>query len=75
MARSVSGRRLREARKSAGISAEQLAINVGRSAYSIHEYELGRVTPGTAVLIAIADTLGRPIDDLLDETEETANAA
>lgn len=75
MARHVSGRRLREARKSAGISAEQLAISVGRSAYSIHEYELGRVTPGTAVLIAIADTLGRPIDDLLDETEETASAA
>lgn len=76
MARHVSGRRLREARKSAGVSAEQLAINVGRSAYSIHEYELGRVTPGTAVLIAIADTLGRPIDDLLDEdSEETADAA
>lgn len=73
MARSVSGRRLLEARKSAGISAEQLAISVGRSAYSIHEYECGRVTPGTAVLIAIADTLGRPIDDFL--TEEVADAA
>lgn len=73
MARSVSGPRLREARKSAGLSAEQLAISVGRSAYSIHEYELGRVTPGTAVLIAIADTLGRSIDDLLDE--EVSNAA
>ncbi|MFK0178577.1 helix-turn-helix transcriptional regulator [Streptomyces xanthochromogenes] len=73
MARHVSGRRLREARKSAGISAEQLAISVGRSAYSIHEYELGRVTPGVPILIAIADTLGRRIDDLLDE--EIANAA
>lgn len=76
MARSVSGRRLLEARKSAGLSAEQLAISVGRSAYTIHEYECGRVTPGTAVLIAIADTLGRPIDDLLvEDTEEVADAA
>lgn len=76
MARHVSGRRLREARQSAGLSAEQLAISVGRSAYSIHEYELGRVTPGTAVLIAIADTTGRTVDELLDETvEEVANAA
>ncbi|MEU0660267.1 helix-turn-helix domain-containing protein [Streptomyces lavendulocolor] len=73
MARNFSGRRLREARKSAGISAEQLAINVGRSAYSIHEYELGRVTPGVTVLIAIADALGRPVDDLL--TEEGTRAA
>lgn len=75
MARYFSGRRLREARKSAGVSAEQLAISVGRSAYSIHEYELGRVTPGVPVLIGIADALGRPVDDFLDEIEEAANVA
>lgn len=73
MARYFSGRRLREARTLAGISPEQLAISVGRSAYSIHEYELGRVTPPINVLASIADTLGRPVDDLL--TEEEAHAA
>ncbi|TXS51612.1 helix-turn-helix domain-containing protein [Streptomyces sp. t39] len=76
MARIFSGRQLRAARTTAGISPEQLAISVGRSAYSIHEYELGRVTPSVAVLVAIADTLGRPVDDLLaDDTEEAAHAA
>ncbi|WP_069759014.1 helix-turn-helix domain-containing protein [Streptomyces sp. LUP47B] len=75
MARNFSGRRLREARKSAGISPEQLAVSVGRSAYSIHEYEMGRVTPSVTVLAAIADTLGRPVDDLLTEAELTGRAA
>lgn len=73
MARYFSGPRLREARKSAGISSEQLAISVGRSFYSIREYEMGRVTPSVATLAALADTVGRSVDDLL--TEETANAA
>lgn len=75
MARQFSGRRLREARKSAGISPEQLAISVGRSAYSIHEYELGRATPIVAVLAAIADALGRPVDDLFAEAEPSEAAA
>lgn len=73
MARQFSGRRLREARTASGVSVELLALNVGRSAYSIHEYELGRVTPPITVLAAIADTLGWPVDDLL--TEEEAHAA
>ncbi|MCX5588176.1 MULTISPECIES: helix-turn-helix domain-containing protein [Streptomyces] len=73
MARHFSGRRLREARKTAGLSPEHLAISVGRSAYSIHEYELGRVTPPITVIAAIADALGRSVDDLL--TEEEAHAA
>ncbi|WP_327654776.1 helix-turn-helix domain-containing protein [Streptomyces sp. NBC_00483] len=73
MARIFSGPRLRNARMSAGISPEQLAINVGRSFYSIREYEMGRVTPSVATLAAIADTLGTSVDALL--TEEAANAA
>ncbi len=73
MARHFSGQRLRDIRKAAGISTEQLAISIGRSAYSIHEYQRGRVTPPTGIIVAIADTLGCTIDDLL--TEEAANAA
>jgi transcriptional regulator with XRE-family HTH domain len=73
MARYFSGPRLREARKSAGLSPEHLAISVGRSSYSIREYEMGRVIPSTTILIAIADTLGRPVDDFL--IEEAANVA
>ncbi|MEV3988250.1 helix-turn-helix transcriptional regulator [Streptomyces sp. NPDC049837] len=69
MARYFSGRRLRESRKAAGISIERLAISIDRSAYSIQEYERGRVTPPTTVLAAIADALGRQVDDLLVEEE------
>ncbi|MFD9444255.1 helix-turn-helix domain-containing protein [Streptomyces sp. NPDC060006] len=73
MARIFSGPRLREARKSAGLSVEHVAIGVGRSTYTIREYEMGRVNPSVATLAALADTLDRTVDDLLDE--ETANAA
>lgn len=73
MARQFSGHRLREARKSAGISPEQLAVNVGRSFYSIREWEQGRVTPSVATLAALADIVGCSVDDLL--TEEAADAA
>jgi transcriptional regulator with XRE-family HTH domain len=73
MARYFSGPRLREARKSAGLSPEQLAVNIGRSFYSVREWELGRVTPSVATLAALADTLGCTVDGLL--TEEAANAA
>lgn len=76
MARHFSGPRLRNARKSAGLTPEHLAISVGRSSYSIREYELGRVTPSVATLAAMADILGRTVDELLDEAaEEVADAA
>lgn len=76
MARSFSGQRLRETRKAAGVSVEQLALSIGRTSYSIHEYELGRITPPTNILLAIADIIGSSVDDLLTEdTEETVDAA
>jgi transcriptional regulator with XRE-family HTH domain len=73
MARHFSGRRLREARIASGLSTERLALTISRSAYSIHEYERGRVTPPVDVLAAIADTVGCTVDGLLDE--EAAHAA
>jgi transcriptional regulator with XRE-family HTH domain len=75
MARTFSGPRLREARKSAGLSPEHLAISVGRSSYSIREYEMGRVTPSVTTLAAMADAVGCTVDDLLAEEEVAANAA
>ena len=75
MARIFSGPRLREARKSAGLSPEHLAISVGRSSYSIREYEMGRVTPSVSTLAAMADALGRPVDDFLADTDERQEVA
>jgi transcriptional regulator with XRE-family HTH domain len=73
MARYFSGQRLRETRKAAGVTVEQLAITIGRTSYSIFEYERGRVTPPINVIAAIADTIGSSVDDLL--IEEEAHAA
>lgn len=70
MARTFSGRRLREARSAAGVSAEQIAIGVGRSAYSVHDYERGRVLPPVDVLIKAATLIGCRLDDLLEEEVE-----
>ncbi|MFC9268932.1 helix-turn-helix domain-containing protein [Streptomyces zhihengii] len=73
MARYFSGPRLRAARKSASLSPEHLAISVGRSSYTIREYEMGRVTPSVATLAAMADTVGCTVDELLDEEPEAVN--
>ncbi|MFJ5306130.1 helix-turn-helix domain-containing protein [Streptomyces sp. NPDC088350] len=69
MPRYFSGQLLRESRKAAGVSIEQLAISTGRSAYSIQEYQRGRVTPPVNVIAAMADVLGRPIEALLEDEE------
>lgn len=69
MARYFSGQRLREARKAAGISIARLAISVDRSAYTIQEYQRGRITPPIDVLTTMADVLGRPIEALLVDEE------
>lgn len=67
MARRFSGRRLRETRKSVGVSAEQLAIDTGRTTYSIHGYERGRIQPPLDVAARLAAALGCTVDDLLDD--------
>lgn len=67
MARSFSGRRLRETRIAAGISPERLALEIERSAYSVHEYERGRVHPPLDVLCRLAGVLQCGVEDLLIE--------
>lgn len=72
MSQHFSGQRLRENRKAAGVSIEQLAVAVSRSAYSVQEYQRGRVTPPIDVIAAMADALGRPIEALLTDEEPCA---
>lgn len=67
MALIFSGARLRNLRIAAGLSAEQLALKISRSVYSIHSYESGRVSPPVSVLTEIAHELGADIADLFTE--------
>lgn len=66
MARMFSGRRARDRRDAAGVPVELAALTVQRSAYSVHEYEMGRVTPPTPVLAQLADLYGCTIDDFFE---------
>jgi ribosome-binding protein aMBF1 (putative translation factor) len=49
--------RLRAARERAGLSREALARRIGRSAASIHAYELGNACPHTPVVGILAAAL------------------
>jgi len=68
--RKFSGARCRQKRHDAGLRAEILALEIGRSYYSVVEYELGRVTPSLTTAAAIADTLRCTVDDLLEEVAD-----
>jgi len=61
------GDRLKQARKAAGFSLRQLAEETGNyvSAQVIHKYELGKVTPGSDVLIKLAKALGVKVEFFL----------
>jgi transcriptional regulator with XRE-family HTH domain len=69
MARAFSPIKLRERRAAAGKSVEQLAVDINRTAYSIHRYERGQTAPPIGVLVMIVESLGCSIDDLLDRTQ------
>ena len=75
MARRFSGDSLRAIRVNADVRAEQLALDVGRSVYTIAGYELGTITPPSDVVGKIADRFGVSIDDLYADTEATVLAA
>lgn len=62
MARTFSGEKLRDRRCAVGLRPEQVALQVGRSVYAIHEYERGRSRPAAEVLGALADVLDCTID-------------
>ena len=67
-----SGKRLRELRKTAGFSGERLAVDVGRSLYSISGYEAGRSVPSAEVLGRLADALGCDPGDFYEVVERVA---
>lgn len=67
------GHNLREARLTAGLRPEQLALAIGKSVYTIHEYERGRVSPPACVLASLSLLLGVSVDRLLGL--EAADAA
>ena len=62
-----SGRALRTARQDCGLRAEQLALAVQRSVYSIHSYETARAVPSVPVLARLAGALGCPLEALFED--------
>lgn len=68
-----SGPRLTAARKAAGKSREQAAIETKRSYSSWTLYERGIVEPPLAVIYAIADCLACDVFDLFEEVERAAS--
>ena len=60
------GRRLRVARAAAGLSLRALEARIGRrvTAQAISKYERDETVPGSGVLIALADALRAPVDQL-----------
>lgn len=75
MPRQFSGPALRHARLNAGLTPERLAVDTGRSVWSIQSYELGRSHPSVPVLARLATVLGVPIDDLFISSEVTTGVA
>lgn len=62
------GSRLREARDAAGFSIEQVAVELGRSAYTVHGYELGRIEPPVHILVQMCRMFDASIGDVVGES-------
>lgn len=58
---------LRERRRAAGLSQEQLAVAIGRSYSSVRFYERGVTTPPADVLTALAVAIGCAPTDFFTE--------
>lgn len=72
MRHTFSGQRLRKHRKAAGMSGERLAVEVGRSLYSVAAYEAGRSTPSAEVVARMADAIGCEVGDFYEVVEKAA---
>lgn len=70
MPRKFSGAHSRQKRIDAGMRAETVALEIGRSWYSVEGYERGRIIPSTQILINLADLYGCAVDDLLEEVAD-----
>ena len=59
------GEKIREQRKKAGLSQEQLAEKLNVSRQAITKWETGKGIPDVANLIAISDEFGLSLDELI----------
>lgn len=64
-----TGARIRDIRKDAGMSQDQLAELASLNRVTIAKYESGKVEPGAHALSRIADALDVTVDDLLGRTD------
>jgi transcriptional regulator with XRE-family HTH domain len=71
------GTRIRQARKSAGLSQSQLASKIGAHVTSVSDWERGRNAPSARHLLSIAQATGKSIEhfDGEDDGEESDIAA
>lgn len=51
-----------------GLTAEELALDLGKTRNAITQYEIGRSMPPVDVLAQIAEYFGLPIDRLVNES-------
>lgn len=67
------GERIKEQRKSSGLSQEKLAEFVGVSRQAVTKWETGQSAPSTENLFKLAEIFGTTVDILLasDEDEKT----
>lgn len=72
---STLGPRIRERRKGAGLTTDELAAFVGLSRASIVNYESGHTMPSAVALARIAESLGCSIVELTGEPPPPVDAA
>jgi transcriptional regulator with XRE-family HTH domain len=65
-------RALRSARLNAGLTAEELACRVDRTASSIRSYEAGTHRPPIKLLVRLADALNIDVGELFEQVEISA---
>lgn len=65
------GERLRQARKAAELSADEVGLEMGTSGGYIQRMERGEFAPSIIRIVELADLYGVSVDWLCGRTEET----
>lgn len=68
--REVVGRRLREARRAAGLSQADVGVRLGISHVAVGDWERGRSLIGLDQLLAVCEMLGRPVSFVVGVSDE-----
>ena len=69
------GQRMRHFRSAAGLTLDQLGADVGVAASQLSLMENGKREPRLSLLSAVAERLGVPVSELLDQTAPSERAA